>query len=237
MSATSRGSSPPDVGVIIAGGGRGERAGPGAPKQFRAVAGVPLLLRALRPFSSHSAVREIVIVLPGEYVDAPPSWLGAIVSERLRLAAGGDTRAASVAAGLRALSPVSAIVLVHDAARPFASTATVDAVIAAARSGVGAVAAVPVADTLKRAGDARRVLETVDRSALWRAQTPQGFPRGMIDAAYARLGAASGEWHATDDSALVAAAGFPVTLVPDTTGNIKVTSPDDFVLAEALAAR
>src|SRR6185295_4342840 len=108
MSATSRGSSPPDVGVIIPAGGAGERAGPGGPKQFRPVAGVPLLLRALRPFTSHAAVREIVIALPEADYAHPPSWLSALTGETLRLVPGGATRAASVASGLHALSPVSA---------------------------------------------------------------------------------------------------------------------------------
>src|SRR5690242_9047985 len=103
MSATSRDSSPPDVGVVIPAGGAGERAGPGGPKQFRAVAGVPLLLRSLRPFTSHPRVREIVIALPDAHVQNPPPWLASLVSERLRLVAGGVTRAASVAAGLHAL--------------------------------------------------------------------------------------------------------------------------------------
>ena len=237
MSATSRGSSPPDVGVIIPAGGVGQRAGPGGPKQFRPVAGVPLLLRALRPFASHAAVREIVIALPEADYASPPSWLSALTGETLRLVPGGATRAASVAAGLHALSPVSAVVLVHDAARPFPSIETVNAVIAAARSGVGAVAAIPVADTLKRASSERVVSQTVDRDGLWRAQTPQGFPRHMLDAAYARLAPMSQAWNATDDSALVAEAGFPVTLVPDSARNIKVTSADDFALAEALATR
>jgi 2-C-methyl-D-erythritol 4-phosphate cytidylyltransferase len=237
MSATSRDSSPPDVGVIIPAGGSGERAGPGGPKQFRAVAGVPLLLRALRPFTSHAAVREIVVALPAEHAASPPPWLAAVVSERLRLVAGGATRAASVASGLHALSPVCDIVLVHDAARPFPSPETVDAIVAAARKGVGAVAAIPVSDTLKRAGADRRVTETVDRAGLWRAQTPQGFPRVMLDAAYGRLKPDSSQWNATDCSALVAAAGFPVELVPDSARNIKVTSADDFAIAEALALR
>jgi 2-C-methyl-D-erythritol 4-phosphate cytidylyltransferase len=235
MSATSRASSPPDVGVVIPAGGRGERAGPGGPKQFRPVAGVPLLLRALRPFLAHAAVREIVVALPAETLAVPPQWLAAVVSERLRLVLGGPTRAASVAAGLHALSPVCDFVLVHDAARPFPSVDTVDAVIAAARKGTGAIAAVPLADTLKRADADRRVGGTVERAGLWRAQTPQGFPRGMLEAAYARLSPGSVDWNATDDSALVEQAGFPVTVVPDTPRNIKVTSAEDFALAEALA--
>ena len=95
----------PDVGVLIAAAGRGERAGADDPKQFRAIRGVPVLLRSIRPFARHPCVREIVVALPAEALGRPPEWLGAIAGERLRLAAGGATRADSVWAALEALDP------------------------------------------------------------------------------------------------------------------------------------
>ena len=211
--------------------------GPGPPKQLRPIAGVPLLLRALRPFLHHPRVREIVVALPADLVTSPPRWLGDLAEDGVRLVVGGGTRAASVLAALRGLASEVSIVLVHDGVRPFVSADTVDAVIARAAEGQGAVAALPVGDTLKRAdGEGRRIVETVDRTGLWRAQTPQGFPRAMLEAAY-RAAAERDDLAATDDAALVEAAGFSVTLVPDRSTNIKVTTDDDLLLAEALAAR
>ncbi len=235
MSPSSPAGSPPDVGVLLPAAGRGERAGSGELKQFRPIGGVPMLLRAVRPFAQHAGVRQIVLALPPESVARPPEWLATLVGERLRIVAGGATRSDSVAAALAALDPACRIVLVHDAARPFVVPETIDAVLAVARSGVGAVAAIPVSDTLKRVtGEEDRVQATVDRRGLWRAQTPQGFPRAMLEAAYAARGANP---DSTDDAHLVERLGHPVRVVPDRTTNIKVTSPDDFALAEALAAR
>ena len=232
MSPTSPRGSPPDVGVLLPAAGRGERAGEGAPKQFRCIAGVPMLLRAIRPFASHPRVREIVVALAEPHASAPPEWLAAVVGHGLRVVAGGPTRAASVRSALRALDPACSLVLVHDAARPFASAAEIDAVIAAAEQGTGAVAAVPVSDTLKRSDDGRHVIASSPRVGLYRALTPQGFPRAMLAAAYETAGDAL---DATDDAGLVEAAGGRVVLVPGRTTNIKVTTPDDFALAEALA--
>ncbi|MGH7569656.1 MAG: 2-C-methyl-D-erythritol 4-phosphate cytidylyltransferase [Gemmatimonadales bacterium] len=234
--------SPPDVGVVIVAAGAGVRAGPGEPKQFRSILGVPMLLRALRPFTSHPEVAHVVIALPSAYVDRPPEWLGKLVGERLALVRGGELRPQSVRAGLRALPPDARVVLVHDAARPFVSRSTIDGVIARARQGIGAVAALPVTDTVKEVGEGSRVMRTVARDRLWRAQTPQGFPRAMIDRTYADLpaddGAAGqdgGGGGATDDAELCERAGFPVEVVPDAPQNLKVTTADDFRIAEALA--
>jgi 2-C-methyl-D-erythritol 4-phosphate cytidylyltransferase len=223
-------ASLPDAGVVIVAAGAGVRAGPGEPKQFRPILGVPMLLRALRPFTSHPAVAQVVVALPGVYVDRPPEWLAKLLGDRLALVPGGETRARSVRAGLAALPPDALVVLVHDAARPFVSRQTIDAVLARARAGVGAVAALPVSDTLKEVDDTR-IVGTVPRERLWRAQTPQGFPRDMLERAYARLGSGA----PTDDAALCEAAGFPVEVVLDGPENVKVTTAEDFRIAEALA--
>jgi len=161
---------------------------------------------------------------------------------------GGAQRVDSVHAGLDALSPDSTVVLVHDAARPFVSRGTIDAVIVRARAGVGAVAAVPVSDTLKEVGQGGsqrptpRVVRTVDRERIWRAQTPQGFPRQMLVAAYAQLPKATADGAApaapaapSDDAEVCERAGFPVELIPDSPYNVKITTADDFRVAEALA--
>ena len=230
---SSPAASPPEVGVIIVAAGAGARAGSGEPKQFRSIAGVPLLLRALRPFTSHPDVARVTVALPAGIAEHPPEWLGKLRGERLEFVTGGATRADSVRAGLGALAPDVRIVLVHDAARPFVGRETIDAVIACARSGAGAVAAVPMSDTIKEAGEGGRITRTVPRDKLWRAQTPQGFPRPMLEQAYARL--KIDDHPPTDDAELCERAGFPVNVVADSAHNLKVTTADDFRIAEAFA--
>lgn len=196
-----------------------------------------MLLRAIRPFAQHPAVGQIVVALPAEQVERPPDWLAQVAGERLRIVGGGATRAASVRAALRALDPGCTIVLVHDAARPFVSADTIDRVIAVARRGVCAVPAVKVSDTLKRVDPATDLVqETVDRRFLWRAQTPQGFPRGVLEEAHAKAQGVT-EDDATDDAQLVERLGHPTEIVPDSPDNLKVTTSADFLVAEAIAAR
>ena len=193
-----------------------------------------MLLRALRPFARHPSVRTIVVALPVTTVAAPPAWLRDEFGERLRLVAGGSTRLDSVRNAVQAIPPEHPVILVHDAARPFVSFDTIARVIEQVAAARNAVAAVPVTDTLKRANSTMAVSETVDRTDLWRAQTPQGFVRAELEAAYDWFDREPHRPHVTDEATLVELAGFSVTLVPDTTTNIKVTTPDDFDLADAL---
>lgn len=220
---------------MVVAAGRGTRLGGGTPKQFRPIAGVPMLLRALRPFVSHPDVAHTVVVLPPDDAEAPPDWLRPLVGGTLSTAPGGAERGDSVAAGLARLPAACATVLVHDAARPFVDRDTIDQVIARARAGLGAVAAVPLGDTLKRADEDRSIRGTVSRTGLWRAQTPQGFPRALLEAAYAA--ARRDGYRGTDDAELVERCGGRVEVVPDRSWNLKVTTADDLLLAELLAAR
>jgi 2-C-methyl-D-erythritol 4-phosphate cytidylyltransferase len=226
---------PRDVGVVVVAAGRGTRVGGETPKQYRPIAGVPMVLRALRPFAAHPEVARVVLVLPTEDAAEPPAFLRGLAGAGLVVVAGGMERTDSVVAGLAALGPECTTVLVHDAARPFVERAVIDAVIAHARAGEGAVAAVRVSDTLKEAApdDATRVRRTVPRDGLWRAQTPQGFPRAVLERAHAAAGAAA----ATDDAALVERTGVLVRLVPDSPRNLKVTTAEDLAMAELLAGR
>jgi len=127
------------------------------------------------------------------------------------------------------------VVLVHDGARPFVDRTVIEAVIGFARGGEGAVPALPLSDTLKEAtaADSTLIKCTRPRARLWRAQTPQGFPRAVLEEAHAR--AARYGRRATDDAALVEAIGVPVRLVPDSCRNLKVTTPEDLALAELFA--
>ncbi|HEY9016466.1 MAG TPA: 2-C-methyl-D-erythritol 4-phosphate cytidylyltransferase, partial [Gemmatimonadales bacterium] len=199
---------PRDVGAIVVAAGRGLRVGSDIPKQYLPIAGVPMVLRALRPFTSHPDVAQVVLVLPPEDAAHPPDWLSKVGTDSgLSVAPGGTHRGDSVRAGLSRLVAECTVVLVHDAARPFVDRSTVDAVIACARRGESAVPAIPLSDTLKEVSrsDATRISRTRPRARLWRAQTPQGFPRGVLEQAHAR--AVRLHRRATDDAALVEALG------------------------------
>jgi 2-C-methyl-D-erythritol 4-phosphate cytidylyltransferase len=227
---------PRDVGVVVVAAGRGSRLGRETPKQYQPIGGVPMVLRAVRAFVTHPDVAQVALVLPLADAEHPPAFLRGVAGAGLMVVAGGAERADSVAAGLRALGPDCTVVLVHDAARPFVERAVIDAVIAYARAGEGAIAAVRVTDTLKQAApdDPTQVARTVPRDALWRAQTPQGFPRAVLERAHA---AAREAGSATDDASLVERTGVPVRLVPDSPRNMKVTTPEDLALAELLVGR
>ncbi|HET9041366.1 MAG TPA: 2-C-methyl-D-erythritol 4-phosphate cytidylyltransferase [Gemmatimonadales bacterium] len=227
---------PRDVGVVVVAAGRGSRLGRETPKQYQPIGGVPMVLRAVRPFVTHPDVAQVALVLPLADAEHPPAFLRGVAGAGLMVVAGGAERADSVAAGLRALGPDCTVVLVHDAARPFVERAVIDAVIAYARAGEGAIAAVRVTDTLKQAApdDPTQVARTVPRDALWRAQTPQGFPRAVLERAHA---AAREAGSATDDASLVERTGVPVRLVPDSPRNMKVTTSEDLALAELLVGR
>jgi len=227
---------PRDVGVILVAAGSGSRIG-GVPKQYRPIAGVPMLLRALRPFTAHREVAHVVVVLPAGQVAHPPEFLAQIAGGSLTLVEGGAERSHSVAAGLAALNADCAVVLVHDAARPFVQPETIDAVVKVVRGGVAAVAALPITDTVKEVApdDPRRVVRTVPRDRLWRAQTPQGFPRTLLVEAHERAQRAG--LTATDDAALVERLGATVVVVPDSPRNIKITTAEDLAWADAWAAR
>ena len=221
-----------DVGVVIVAGGQGTRAGQAELKQFRWVAGKPMLLHSLQAFHARQDVAVVICVIPRAYVGDPPPWILQCDVDRLLVSVGGDTRSESVMNGLEDMPPEVRYVLIHDAARPFVGEAMIDRVIAQARDGTGAVAALPVTDTLKQVDEAGRITGTVDRTALWRAQTPQGFPREMIEEAY-RQAFANGIT-ATDDSALCERFGFPVVVVRGSERAMKVTTAEDFARVEAV---
>jgi 2-C-methyl-D-erythritol 4-phosphate cytidylyltransferase len=232
---------PRDIAAIVVAGGQGTRLGGGTPKQYRLVGGVPIVVRALRPFTSHPEVLQVVLVVPPADAAEPPAFLsellGSTGNSGFTIVAGGQHRGDSVRAGLAQLSAGCSVVLVHDGARPFVERDVIDAVIGYTRQGESAVAAIPLSDTLKEASrrEANRVLRTRPRARLWRAQTPQGFPRAILEQAYQR--AAQLSRRASDDAALVEALGLPVRLVPDSSRNLKITTQADLELAELLSGK
>ena len=222
-----------DVGVVIVAGGTGTRTGSNELKQFRWVAGKPMLLHSVQLFQQRADVCMVVAVIPKAYAGDPPPWLFQSDLSRLLIGVGGNQRGNSVRSGLDDLPAEARIVVIHDAARPLVLDATIDAVIAAARNGTGAIAALPEVDTLKRVDANGRIIQTVERSGLWRAQTPQAFPREMIDDVTRRANreGVSG----TDDAALCEHYGYPVVVIPGSERAMKITTEADFARAEALS--
>lgn len=216
----------PCIALIVA-GGSGQRFGAERPKQYLDLLGKPILRRTLDAFLSHPRITGVQVVIdPAWRAQYDRAVAGLTLPEPVT---GGATRQDSVRNGLEALAALAAPparVLIHDAARPLTDAATIGAVIDALDETPGAVAAVPVADTLKR-GARGLVGATVDRDGLWRAQTPQGFRFADILGAHrAAAGLAL-----TDDAAVAEQAGLPVRLIPATEDNVKVTTPDDLTRA------
>ena len=202
----------------------------GHKKPFLTLHGEPILRHALRPFLAHSTVTALRVALaPADVLDCP-EWLNDL-DPRLALVEGGATRADSVRAGLEALPDVD-LVLVHDAARPLVTSDIIDRCIDSVGPETGAVAGWPARDTLKQVDRDRRVLATPDRSLIWHAQTPQAFPVELLRRAYAAWDGSE----VTDDGALVEMAGGTVVMVEGASSNLKVTSPEDLAVAEALLA-
>lgn len=219
----------PRVGVAIPAAGFGRRMG-GVKKPWLELAGEPVLAHTLRPFLADERVVAVAVALAPEDAAEPPAWLRD-VDARVRCVAGGSSRAASVARAVAALPDEVDVIVVHDAARPLLDAGTLDRCVVAAASGVGAVAGVRAVDTLKEVdggAEGPRIVATPDRSRLWHAQTPQGFPAEMLRRAVARDDLFD---TATDDASLVEAIGGTVVMVEGHPRNLKVTRPEDLPLA------
>src|SRR6478736_2582214 len=188
-----------DVGVVIVAGGSSTRTGGTELKQFRWVAGKPALLHSLQTFMARPDVVSVVVVLPQAYAADPPPWIFQCDIDRLMVSTGGRTRTESVRNGLEDLPDEASIVLVHDAARPLVGDATIDRVVASVREGHCTIAALPVVDTLKEVDESGIIVRTIERERLWRAQTPQGFPRDVIVRVHRQ--ARTDRMTATDDAA------------------------------------
>ena len=215
------------VTAIIAAGGRGQRFGGAEPKQLLTVGGRPILERSVNAFLAHASVNEVVVVLPQELVDNPPAYLRDH-EKPLRIVAGGARRQDSVANGFHAAAEQSELIVIHDAARPFVSADLIARTIAAAAESGAALAALPARATVKQGRD-HFVGATLPRETIFLAQTPQAFRRSVLADALELAD------DATDEAALAERAGHQVRLVTGEASNIKITTPDDLVLAEAIA--
>ncbi|MDB4912009.1 MAG: ispD [Gemmatimonadetes bacterium] len=221
-----------DVGVVIVAAGSSTRTEGGELKQFRWVAGKPMLLHSVQRFMERADVAMVVCVLPKSHAGDPPPWLFQCDIERLLVSVGGRERGESVLNGLEDLPPEVRIVLVHDAARPMVDSDTIERVVSKAREGVGAVPALPATDTIKEVDERGIIVRTPDRARLFHAQTPQGFPRAMIEEAYLR--AKADRVRATDDAALCERIGARVEIVEGSATGMKVTTDEDFARVDAL---
>lgn len=228
-----------NAGAILLAAGRGRRLGASEPKAFVRFGGRSMFLCSLETLLSEPAIRELVLVVPPGYEERArrivERHLGNPRRARiLSIIRGGRRRQDSVLRGIEALSPDLKVILVHDAARPLVSLATVRTVLRdTVRSGA-CICAAAATDTLKRIRGSR-IVETPDRRQFRHAQTPQAFRAGILREAYRR--AVRHGWEGTDCSSLVERAGFPVRVVPPVGPNPKVTTPEDRVAAEALWRR
>lgn len=218
-----------DVAALVPAAGAGLRLGPGDPKALRRLGGEPLLVHAVRRLRATESVGSVVVAAPPGREQAVQQLLGPNVT----VVAGGADRQQSVAAALAAVPASFEFILVHDAARALTPSILIDEVAAAVRAGHDAVVPVlPVSDTIVTVAETGEVGAGLDRSALRAVQTPQGFRRAVLAAAHA----AAGDVRATDDAGLVARLGVSVRTVPGTPLAMKITTPYDLTVAEALLA-
>lgn len=217
--------------AIVVAAGIGARMGATVPKALLPLSGRPMVEWSLDALVAAPEVDGIAVMCPPGHEDA----MRAVVGDRGVVVPGGSTRSRSVAAGLDVLPPGSGRVVVHDAARPLATAPLIAALLRALDGADGAIAAAPLADTLKREGPPGEIAGTVDRHGLWCAQTPQAFTLTALAAAFARADDAALD-AATDCAWLVERNGGRVRLVDPGVPNFKVTTPADLLVAEALLA-
>ena len=219
-----------ETAVVIVAAGRGERAGSpeSGPKQYRHIGGEPVIRHTLRTFSSHPGIGRIVVAIHPDDHDLFEACAGEFAGRAI-VVTGGATRQESTRLALHALlDRPPGIVLIHDAVRPFVRHDLIDRVIVGSRHG-GGLPAMPVADTIKR--QTIEGIETVDRSTLHSAQTPQGFPFAAIQIAHERA-KESGRSDFTDDASIAEWAGLKVMIVTGSPENVKLTFPEDLAMAE-----
>jgi 2-C-methyl-D-erythritol 4-phosphate cytidylyltransferase len=224
------------VSAIIVAAGSGSRLGSGLPKAFVALGGRTILSYSLRTLAEVPSIMELVLTVPAGMEKAARAEITAAGLEiPVKITAGGSERQDSVRIALALTSAEAEMVVVHDAARPFASPELFERCLKRAEQMGAAIAAIPVADTLKRVDQDGRIGLTIERAGLWQAQTPQAFERRLLIEAHER--ARENQTVATDDADLVQRNGYGVEVVEGSAANLKITTADDLKLAEAIAAR
>lgn len=222
------------VGIIIPAAGSGLRFGGIRPKQFLPLRGLPVYLHSVRFFCKRPETLQVVVVMPP--TDVKLVWQNAkrlgVEVKRVLWVPGGASRHDSVENGLKNLSTDCEWVAVHDAVRPLIDHRLYDSILQAAKKTGAAIPGLPVVDTLKRQGPSSHVLETISRNDLISVQTPQVFKRGILEDAYRKAGRQA--FTGTDEASLVERLGIPVTVVPGSRRNIKITVSSDLILAEWL---
>ena len=222
------------VSAIIAAGGRGTRLGSATPKQLLTLGDRTILQRSFDVIDAHEDIHEIIVALPSELAWSPPPFL--VSSKKpVRIVDGGSRRQDSVAKAFAEVSKRAGVIVIHDAARPFASADLFSRVIEAAAKGGAAIAALQASDTVKEASAApglRIVARTIARDTIYLAQTPQAFTREVLEDAI-ELGQQMPNT-ATDEASLAEQAGHPVRLVDGEASNIKITTPQDLDMSKAL---
>ena len=220
--------------AIIPAGGSGRRLNAGIAKQYLKLNELPVLVHSLKVFDEAAVINEIILVVPGPDIKFVREEL--IIKNDLqkvtRIVAGGGERQDSVRNGLAAIDGKCDIVLVHDGVRPFVTPEMISRVVEAAGEFQAAVIGVPAKDTIKEAGDNDLVLKTVPRRNLWMTQTPQAFQFAVLEKAYEA--AYRENYYGTDDASLVERIGVRVKMIAGSYENIKITTPEDLVIAEAL---
>lgn len=222
----------PKVSAILAAAGAGLRLGAGTPKQFLDVDGRSLLELSLAALAEHPEVDEVIVALPSDHLDPPPGSVTRSWRCPVRAVAGGARRQDSVGRAFTAVAADADVVLVHDAARPFATAAMVSRVIAATAAHGAAIPALAATDTVKMArteGDHRWVAATLARQDVYLVQTPQGFARAVLESALAAADATAAA--ATDEATLVERLGHRVELVAGDPANVKITTAEDLANA------
>lgn len=221
------------VSVIFPAAGQGRRMKVGKNKVFLELKGIPILVRTLLRFSRLQEVGQLIIAVgASEIHDVEVMLKGVSGLKPYSIVAGGSERQYSIANCIKLVSEDADVVLVHDAARPLVSAETIQGVIDKARAVGGAIAAVPEKNTVKVVSKEGVVVSTPPRESLWAVQTPQGFQRDVLVRAYAK--AEEDNYLGTDDASLVERLGVPVRVVASDYRNIKITTPEDIVIAEAL---
>jgi 2-C-methyl-D-erythritol 4-phosphate cytidylyltransferase len=216
--------------AVIPAAGSGERFG--GKKQFKIMGGRPLLFHTLKPFIDSELINEIVVVAPKNDVQQLSRELKSMISVKpVMVVAGGNTRQKSVFNGLKAASDSSELICVHDAVRPFVTKELIEKTVNACSEHDGVIVAQPSTDTIKKVMD-NQILETLQREIIWRAQTPQVFSKSALQEALKM--AEEENIQGTDEASLLERIGYQVGFVEGSSLNIKITTEEDWVFAEAI---